>query len=210
MIKFDRLKLATSSHYITNLNPSQFLEIPTKYKDIYYKYQQDFPFALTIIQNPIKDELVVDFSGKILKDDYHNLISRETFRQCLENINAMAICSLDIDAILNDSKVCLCDVTTDINCNYPMNDIKTHVKASLKNYDKWLVRNCQNNGLEIYNSVTTPRRFKRIIIYDKYKELQRAENRGFLNCVSDGNLLLNQFKRYECQDCGKKRCTIDS
>lgn len=193
MLKFDRLKLATSSQYITNFNPTQFLEIPMKQGDYYYNYHQDSPFSLTIINKPQKSELVIDFTGKVLKDAYPNLISRETIRQCFDNICAMNICDLDIDAILDNSEVCLCDVTQDIVCNHPMVDIKRHIKASIKNYDKWLVKNCRNNGLEIYNSVTTSRRFKRFILYDKAKEMKRAENRGFLACVDNPDALLHQF-----------------
>ena len=193
MLKFDRLKLATSSQYITNLNPSQFLETPMKQGDYYYKYHQDSPFSLTIINNPRKNELVIEFTGKVLKGDYPSLISRKTIRQCFDNICAMNICNLDIDAILDNSEVCLCDVTQDFVCNHPMADIKRHIKASIKNYDKWLVKKCQNNGLEIYNSVTTKRLFKRFIIYDKAKEMKRAENRGFLACVDKPSALLHQF-----------------
>jgi hypothetical protein len=193
MLKFDRLKLATSSQYITNLDPSQFLETPMKQGDYYYKYHQDSPFSLTIINNPRKNELVIEFTGKVLKDEYPSLISRETIRQCFDNICAMNICDLDIDAILDNSEVCLCDVTQDFVCNHPMADIKRHIKASIKNYDKWLVKKCRNNGLEIYNSVTTSRRFKRFILYDKAKEMKRAENREFLACVDDPSALLHQF-----------------
>lgn len=193
MLQFDRLKLATSSHYITNVNPSHFLETPMKQGDYYYKYHQDCPFSLTIINKPRKSELVIDFTGKVLKDAYPSLISRKTIRQCFDNINAMNICDLDIDAILDNSEVCLCDVTQDFVCNHPMAEIKRHIKASIRNYDKWLVKNCRNNGLEIYNSVTTPRRFKRFIIYDKSKEMIRAENKGFLACVDDPSTLLHQF-----------------
>lgn len=193
MLKFDRLKLATSSQYITNLNPTQFLETPMKQGDYYYKYHQDSPFSLTIINNPRKSELVIDFTGKVLKDDYPSLINRNTIRQCFDHICAMNICNLDADSILNNSEVCLCDVTLDFVCNHPMADIKRHIKASIKNYDKWLVKKCRNNGLEIYNSVTTSRRFKRFILYDKAKEMKRAENREFLACVDDPSALLHQF-----------------
>lgn len=194
MLQFDRLKLITSSQNITNFNQTQFLEIPMKQGDYYYKYHQDSPFSLTIINNPRKSELVIDFTGKVLKDAYPSLISRETIRQCFGNICAMRICDLDIDSILENSEVCLCDVTQDIACNYPMEEIKRHIKASIKNYDKWLVKKCKNNGLIISNSVTTPRRFKRFIIYDKAKEMKRAENRGFLACVDNPDTLLHQFE----------------
>ncbi len=185
--------MITSSQNITNLNHTKFFETPMKQGDYYYKYHQDSPFSLTIINNPRKSELVIDFTGKVLKDDYPSLISRETIRQCLDNICTMNICDLDTDAILENSEVCLCDVTQDFVCNHPMAEIKRHIKASIRNYDKWLAKNCRNNGLEIYNSVTTPRRFKRFIIYDKSKEMIRAENKGFLACVDNPNALLHQF-----------------
>ena len=194
MLKFDRLKLATSSQYITNFNQTQFLEIPIEQGAYYYKYHQDSPFSLTIINNPRKSELVIDFTGKVLKDTYPSLISRETIRQCFDNICAMNVCDLDIDAILENSEVCLCDVTQDIACNYPMEEIKKHIKASIKNYDKWLVKKCKNNGLIISNSVTTPRRFKRFIIYDKSKEMNLSENRGLLSIVKNPDTLLHQFE----------------
>lgn len=185
MLQFDRLKLATSSQFITNLNHTKFLEIPIQQGDYYYKYQQDSPFSLTITNKPRKSELVIDFTGKVLKDAYPSLISCETIRQCFDNICAIRICDLDIDAILNNSEVCLCDVTQDIVCNHPMAEIKRHIKASIKNYDKWLFKNCRNNGLEIYNSVTTSRRFKRFILYDKAKEMKRAENKGTVQVLTE-------------------------
>lgn len=194
MLKFDRLKLVTSAKYITNFNPSHFLKIPLKQAEYYYKYHQETPFYLCIMVNPRKQKATIEFSGKVLRDSYPNLISSETIHQCFENICKLEICKLDIDAILCDSDVCLCDVTTDFTCNpYGMADIKSHLKASIVNYDKWLMRKCQNNGLEIYNSVTTKKRFKRFIIYDKLKELKRAENHDFLQCLNDQNTLLNQF-----------------
>lgn len=193
MLQFDRLKLATSANYIADLNPSFFLTIPTIKGDSYYKYQQYHPFSLTIIVNPKLNELVIEFTGKVLKDNYPSLISRETIKECFSNIQTLNLCKLDIDSIISDSRVCLCDITKDIACDYPMDAIKKHVKASVVNYDRWLVRKCDNNGLVVYNSVTTPRRFKRFIIYDKCKELKRAENRCFLENLSDPMTLLNRF-----------------
>ena len=192
MLKLDRLKLVTSAKFITNLNQS-FIKIPTHKGEYYYKYHQDVPFALTIIVFPIKNELTIEFTGKILGDNYHLLISKQTIKQCFSKICTNNICSLNIEEIIRNSKVCLCDVTKDITCPYPMSEIKTHIKASIKNYDKWLVRKCQNNGLEIYNSVTTKRRFKRIIIYDKYKELHRAENKIFLSSCENPDKMIEKF-----------------
>lgn len=58
---------------------------------------------------------------------------------------------------------------------------------------EWIIRPCQNNGLEIYNAVTTKRRYKRLILYDKIKELKMAKNKSFLSSLSNPNKLLNRF-----------------
>ena len=194
MISFDRLKLVTDSQYVTNLNQSCFLRIPRKNGDFYYKYQQDKPFLLVMVVHPDRQELTIEFTGKILQDDYPNLINLTNIRDCLEQIRNMKLCDLNIDAIVQDSRVCLCDVTKDIICKYPMKDIKSHIKESITNYDKWLVRKCQNGGVEIYNSITTKKRFKRLVIYDKHLELQRTENRCFLNAINNPERLLQYFE----------------
>lgn len=194
MILFDRLKLATSSLNITNLNQSYFLSIPRKRGGFYYKYQQEEPFFLAIDVYPDRMETTIEFTGKILKDNYPDLINRNNIRDCLQRIIDMRICDLNIDGIIQNSRVCLCDITKDISCNYPMEYIKSHIKANITNYDKWLVRKCRNNGLELYNSVTTKKRYKRLVIYNKTKELKRAENRSFLLSLKNPEQLLKYYE----------------
>lgn len=193
MLTFDRLKLVTSLQYATNLSQSYFLKIPRKQGGFYYKYQQEKPFLLNMVACPERQEMTIEFTGKILQDAYPDLINLNNIRDCLEKIVEMNLCDLNIEAVIQNSKVCICDVTKDINCKLPMKDIKTHIKASITNYDKWLVKKCQNGGIEICNSVTDKKRYKRFVMYDKHAELQRAENREFLNSISDPERLLQYY-----------------
>lgn len=190
MITFDRMKLVTAADHITNFNPSKFLKIPDRFGGYYYKYVQEHPYMKNIIYNEKRREFVLEFTGKVLKDGYTRLINKETIRQCLQNIQDISLFEFDVDAVIQDAEVCRCDVTKDVECSFPMGTMKRHLKASIKNYDKWLCRNCENNGIEIYNNATTSKRQKRFIIYDKTKELNMSRNKDFLNGLDNKDDLL--------------------
>ena len=93
---------------------------------------------------------------------------------------------------MEDCNVVKCDVTKDIECNQ-MQDIITNVRQNLSNYKKWVTKPYRKEGITIENVVKTPRFKKRLIIYDKAKELQSADNRHFLNAVSNPNEILSYF-----------------
>lgn len=180
--------------HLLSFSPADFLRIPDRYGHFYYKYLQEHPYLLSIIINDRRNELVVEFTGKILQDDYHKLINIDTIHQCLNTINHLGVCELDVDGIVQSAEVCRCDVTMDVECHFIMNDIKRHLKSSITNYDKWLYRNCENNGIEIINNATTPKHRKRLIMYDKEKELHKSNNRDFMDWVNDKDCLERQFK----------------
>ena len=138
------------------------------------------------------NELVLEFTGKVLLDNYTNLIDTYTAKDCLSQINRLGFCYLDVDSIMEDCNVVKCDVTKDIECNQ-MQDIITNVRQNLSNYKKWVTKPYRKEGIAIENVVKTPRFKKRLIIYDKAKELQSADNRHFLNAVSNPNEILSYF-----------------
>lgn len=194
MITFDRIKLVAGMGLIS-FSPADFMMIPDRYGNYYYKYIQEHPFLLTIMVNERRNEFVIEFTGKILRDDYHKLINLETIHQCLSTINHLGICELDVDGIVRSAEVFRCDVTKDVECPFSMTDVKKHLKACITNYDKWLFQNCENNGLELFNNATTPKHRKRLILYDKEKELHKVNNRDFMDWVNDKDNLESHFKR---------------
>ena len=193
MITFDKLKIVTNIEDITNIDTTVFVTQTKDGEILYYKYRQETPFCLLIQADFNNQELVIEFTGKILKEGYPQLINRNNIVQCLEAINRMGICRIDTEAILAHGEVCKCDVTKDISSTQ-MQEIIAQLKQSLTNYDKWTCAKYQGNGLVIYNTVKTDRYKKRLSIYDKQKELNKACNREFLNAISNRQQLLDYFQ----------------
>ena len=192
MLKFDKMKLVTKIDYISDIDYSKFILNSKEDSILYYKYQQERPFYLLVMVNYQHNELVLEFTGKILLDNYVNLINIYTAKDCLSQINRLGFCHLNVDSIMEDCNVVKCDVTKDIECS-PIQDITTNVRQNLSNYKKWITRPYHKEGITIENVVKTPRYKKRLIIYDKAKELQSADNRYFLNAVSNPNEILSYF-----------------
>jgi len=193
MTKFDKLKVVTNIEDITDIDTTVFVTQTKDGEILYYKYRQEKPFCLLIQADYDKQELAIEFTGKILKEDYPQLINRNNIVQCLETINAIGICRIDTEAILAHGEICKCDVTKDISSTQ-MQEIIAQLKQSLTNYDKWTCAKYQGNGLVIYNTVKTDKYKKRLSIYDKRKELNKACNREFLNTISNRQEMLDYFQ----------------
>lgn len=194
MLKFDRMKIITNISNIKNLNTDVFVASTKNDQILYYKYLQEKPYSLLIMVNYTHNELVLEFTGKILLDKYIHLLNKETIKDALSQINRLNICTIDVDAILKDGNVVKCDVTKDIELCYPIDYIARYVKANLTNYDKWEITPYKKEGVTIKNKLKTKRYKKHLSIYDKLSELQEAGNKQFLNCLKDKEQLLSYFK----------------
>ena len=192
MLTFDKLKIVSDINNISNIDESVFHTNTLDGQIIEQKYSIRSPYQLYIEADYVERELVVEFSGKILKDDYPKLINTDTIATCLSNINALGICKLNTDRILEDAEVVKADVCKDIDCP----DYKTltaTLKASISNYNKYEARNISGNFI-IKKSPQTTGLQRRLTIYNKYRELQRASNRRFLGIVEDGPGMLRVFE----------------
>lgn len=103
----------------------------------------------------------------------------------------MEICRLDVDGILDLADVVKCDVTQDVRL--PLQEV-TQIKQHLTNYDKWGSTKYERDGIVIANKAKTPKYKKRLSIYDKTKELDKATNKEFLRMLRDEQGLLDQLK----------------
>lgn len=191
MLKFDKIKIVSSIDNIKSLDEYVF---ENRVKDgciIEQRYTMMSPYYLYIEADYIERELVLEFTGKILKDDYPNLIHKDNIHICLSNINDLGLCSLNIDAILADGEIVKADVCQDVECA----DCKTlteNLRAGVGNFKKYLVRNIGDNFV-IEKNVQTKGYKRRLTIYDKEKELQKAGNRCFISSLENPELLLDYF-----------------
>ena len=178
MLKFDKIKLVTDIDDIEILDERQF-NVTCKGDQISsMKFYQEVPYLLNIKIDFEASEAVIEFTGKILKSDYKKLISLETIRQCFDNINEMGFCHINVDAVLEHGQVVKCDVTKDIT-GIDTPQLTSYIRSNLSNYQQYQCRIYRNGNLTIEKNVTTKKTMKRITIYDKGKEMNKASNLRF-------------------------------
>lgn len=189
MIKFDKIKIVSSIENVKSLNEDVF---ENKVKDgciVEQRYTMMSPYYLYVEVDYREQELILEFMGKILKDDYKDLIHVNNIHTCLSNINDLGLCDLNIDGILADGEIVKADVCLDVD--YPdCKALTKSLRANVSNFNKYLVRNIGDNFV-IEKNVQTKSYKRRLTIYDKAKEIQKAGNRGFLSTLDNPQLLLD-------------------
>lgn len=192
MITLDKIKIVSSIKHITITDYNRFESISKGNKVICYKFTQLLPFLLFIQANTREQELVIEFTGKILKDDYPSLINQNNIKYCLSYINELGFCLLDITGVLTEGVVVKADITQDVpypNCG----ELTKLIQAHISNFRKHQTR-IINGNFTIEKNVSTKSYKRRLTIYDKSKEIERAENKHFLSILSDKQKLLNYFE----------------
>ena len=192
VIKFDKIKIVVNEKYITNINEDVFTTIIKNGQIVEYRYEQQYPYLLYIEKDLIEHELVIEFSGKILEDKYPMLINKDTIEICLENINKLAICHINVPEILLNSVVVKADVSHDICCGSYQQLIST-LKTSVKNHNKYLSRVIHGTFV-IEKNVVSRNRKVRMTIYDKAAEMQLKANQEYLDRLSNRDEVAEYYK----------------
>jgi len=195
MLCFDKLKITTSIDYIKDINMTVF-----KKKSIgdvtveTCEYKQTSPYSLLIRVDYLKNELVIEFTSKILLDNCIQLININNINECFNNINKLNICRLDINNIVNNSEVVKSDVTVDKPFYGAFQELKRHTISHISNHNKWICKSYQQGGLVVEKTVSTTRYKNRLCIYPKEKELKKCTKKVFLEHLSNKEQVLSYFK----------------
>lgn len=200
-IKFDTIKIKTSINYFISKNIEFSKSCPNGiFIGEYYisKNDKSVPYNLFIGINYPSQSLILEFSSKVLLDDYPKLITPTTLKQCLDNINKLGICTLDTDAICNDCYI-TGDVTKDIEYQLSHNDYCT-LNRCVGNYRRYRWEHYENEGIRFFKDVKTTKLKESLVIYDKEKEIEK--NNNFLSIVDNSQNIIDYFK-------GKTRFEID-
>ena len=191
MLCFDKLKIVTSTKNIKYFDENNFEAIFKNRKLQYYKYKQTIPCELLILINYEKDELVIEFTSKISGVSFLELINEETITSCLLSIKPFLEFNKPIRTMLNYFDVLKCDVTKDVYYN-DVSELERYVKSNLSNYDKWKCEKYRG-GFVLKNVVKTSRYKKRLIIYDKEKEVQKVKNKEIVEKLNFDGLVEESF-----------------
>ena len=177
MLTFDKLKLVAPIKSIVILDENRFTCDTASGQRTRLKFRQKKPFFLSIDVNYRGREVVVEFTGKVLGGEYPRLITFETIWRCFNNINALGFCLLDVEAMM-EADVVKCDVTHDVKIP-DVPKLSNYVRNHIRNYRLYVCRKLPNGNLVLEKNVTSNRTKKRLTIYDKGKEMQKAENKQF-------------------------------
>lgn len=182
MLTFDKLKIVVkTTDFIDNLNLNKFQTIVQDGVVTQYRYQQTTPYILYIEKDLVDNELVIEFTGKILGVQYPELINQTTIRQCFDTINALGICTMDVDSILTFGNVVKADVTKDIEYN-DIASLSKELLSCIKNNERYNAT-CESGNFVVEKKVKTSNRKMRLTIYDKEKEMSLAENQRWLQSL---------------------------
>lgn len=179
MLKFDKIKIVTDIQDITIIDPSSFEATLENGKVKAQKYHQEVPSLLNVKVDYVENEAVLEFTGKVLGERYPELITINTIRDCFEAINQLGFCCIDIDAILEHADVVKCDVTCDINCG-DIQSLCSYMRMHITNYSLYRCALLRNGNMVIEKNVTSDKCKKRMVIYDKGKEMNKAINKDFV------------------------------
>ena len=191
MLKIDKIKIVSNIQNISNINEDKFTTIIKDGCITEHKFTSLSTYLLYIEADLREQELVIEFSSKILHNNYLHSINRLNIRECLHNINVLGICNLDIDSIIEDGSVVKVDVCQDIDYSDCKSLCKS-IRSSISNYRAYTAK-LNGTNLSIDKNVTTKGLKRRLIIYDKARELTKAENRKFIESLTDSESLLNYF-----------------
>ncbi len=182
MLTFDKLKIVVNSiDFIDNLKYNKFQTIIQNGVVTQYRYQQMTPYTLYIEKDLAENELVIEFTGKILGAQYPELINQTNIHQCFEAINALGICTLDVNSILTFGKVVKADVTRDIEYS-DISSLSKELLSCIKNNERYNAT-CEGGNFIVEKKVKTKNRKTRLTIYDKEKEMNLAENQRWLQSL---------------------------
>ena len=191
MLKIDKIKIVSNIQNISNINEDKFTTIIKDGCITEQKFTSLSPYLLYIEADLREQELVIEFSSKILLNNYLHSINRLNIRECLHNINVLGICNLDIDSIIEDGSVVKVDVCQDIDYSDCKSLCKS-IRSSISNYRAYTAK-LNGTNLTIDKTANTKSLKRRIIIYDKAKELKKATNRRFIESLTDKQAVLDHF-----------------
>ena len=198
-ITFDRVKIKSNYKYLLSTKVKfneTFHSRSRELTGLFYSSKDDIniPYNLYIAISYPKQTLTLEFSSKILKENYPHLISKDTIKECLTNLNKLNICEIDIDKILLNGVVTSVDVTYDID--FVLKDeVLSALNSQVNNYRRFKWTHYDKEGITFTKDVKSKDCSETITLYNKEKEICTSHNKNFLNSLSRPKSIIDYFKK---------------
>lgn len=212
MITLDKIRIKTNYNYLLTKD----VQFNQKYKRNSGELYQEFynsnddpqvPYTLYIAIDYEKQTLTLQFTSKILGDDYPKLISCKTIRECLDNVNRIGICTIDVDKILANSAVTSMDITVDVPTILTEKDL-TAMDSLVGGYKRYKWQTYSDSGITFNRDVKSQSYKDSLVVYLKGKEIGKRDNQPFLASLTNPEAIKDYFRdktRFELSlDCKRK------
>lgn len=170
------------------------------------------PFSLYIRVNMQSKRMIIEFSSKLLLEDYPLLISEDTFPQALRNMERLGICKLDVESIIEDCHFNKLHATKDVDMELTESILNT-LNLYTGNYRKYKWIHYMNEGICFKKDVKTRDCQEELNIYNKEVEILTPKNKPFLKMVSNPTEILEYYQkktRFELKMETKRKINVSS
>ncbi len=199
LITCDRIKIKSSYKYLLDTKVKfneKFNSRSGEKIGISYNSKDDIyiPYNLYISVNFLTQTLTLEFSSKILKEKYPDLITKDTIKECLENINQLNICNIDVDNIILNGVVTSVDITRDTDLILDDNFLNV-LNTQVNNYRRFKWTHYDKEGITFTKDVKSKDCRETITLYNKGKEICTTHNKDFLNSLSRPQSIIDYFRK---------------
>lgn len=164
-----------------------------------YELKTPMPGINNITIDERNQKLRLQFSAKVLLDNYFQGINKNTIHNAIDNINQLGIIDVDVNKVIDNGNFQNIDNTNNVDMGWydmqsrwkefltSMSIAKNNDLFKIHTYDK-----SNNKGIEYRGTqITKKNRFE---MYHKFTELKTPKNTQFLAACSNPYALLNSSK----------------
>ena len=191
-------------NFIDYSNPYLIHNRPTKngevIKDAYIVSSKDLPVGVSgLTIDNIRQQISINTSAKLLNNQYLDGINTNTYAQWIDSINGLGLIDIDKYKTFEQGIFQKIDTTNNIdlsslyNLDNQWNEVlgylevaKLNDRFSIDEYDSK-----HNQGIAYRGN---QKEKNRLIMYRKYLDLLKADNKGFLNSINRPVEFLNSTK----------------
>jgi hypothetical protein len=203
MIRLDSCHIEVNSESLNYLHKDSFTHKPQyrngKIISDCYELKTPMPGIKSILFDNIHQSLKLQFSAKVLNDDYFKGINKNTIHNAIDNINQIGIIDIDVNKLIDKGIFHNIDSTNNVSMG--MYDLPNEWKAICSSlaiaknnslFDVHTYSKSNNKGI-VYKGNQTSQK-NRLIIYDKFTELNTTKNKDFLGSCKNPLMMLNSAK----------------
>ena len=199
-IKFDTIKIRTKIDYFkketltfnVNNHPRNGYIEGKSYSAI---KDNKIPYNLFIGINYFKQSMTIEFSSKILLDDYPKLITKNTFKQCLDNLNKLGICEIDAESISKDCYLSIGHIASDHEMDLTDGKLDT-LNTLVDQYRRYKWKHYEKTGYIFSKDTKEKKGNETFRIYDKETEILEPKNEKFVSLLQNPEKIRNYFEKY--------------